>query len=39
MAQLVKGYTHARIQRGDRGPDPPENHKAIGFVSIVEWIP
>ena len=23
---------HGRIPRGDRGPEPPENHKHIGFL-------
>ena len=27
------GYFHAQIQRGDKGPYPLENHKAIGFLS------
>ena len=24
---------HAQIQKGAWGPDPPENHKTIGFLS------
>ena len=27
---------HGRIQRGDRGSGPPENHKNIGFLAI--WV-
>ena len=28
---------HRRIQRGERGSDPPENHKKLGFLAKQYW--
>ena len=33
---LLSDACHGRIQRGTGGPDPPENHRNIGFPSNID---